>query len=176
METLLNTLRVPAVRFVPERGNPSYHPGRCARVFSGDTYLGVLGQIHPLVAENYGVDEEIYCAELEFETLHSLRGATPVYVPLPRFPATTRDLSVVCAEEVTVGDLTECIRANGGAYLEDVRFVGVYRGMPIPPTFKSVTFALTLRAKDQTLTVEHAEETMQAILSALERSHGAVIR
>ena len=176
VETLLNTLRVPAVRFVPERGNPSYHPGRCARVFSGDTYLGVLGQIHPLVAENYGVDEEIYCAELEFETLHSLRGATPVYVPLPRFPATTRDLSVVCAEEVTVGDLTECIRANGGAYLEDVRYVGVYRGMPIPPTFKSVTFALTLRAKDQTLTVEHAEETMQAILSALERSHGAVIR
>ena len=176
VEELLETLRVPDVRFVTERENPSYHPGRCARVFSGDTLLGVLGQIHPLAARNYGVDEDIYCAELAFETLHSLRGDTPVYTPLPRFPATTRDLSVVCAEDVTVGALTECIRANGGQYLEDVRYVGVYRGMPIPAGQKSVTFALTLRAQDQTLTVEHAEETMQAILGALERELGAVIR
>ena len=176
VEELLDTLRIPDVRFVTERENPSYHPGRCARVFSGGTELGVLGQIHPLVARNYGVEEEIYCAELSFETMHALRGATPVYTPLPRFPATTRDLSVVCAEDVTVGALTECIRANGGEYLEDTRYVGVYRGMPIPAGSKSVTFALTLRAKDQTLTVEHAEETMQGILAALERELGAAIR
>ncbi len=108
--------------------------------------------------------------------MHALRGATPVYSPLPRFPATTRDLSVVCAEEVTVGALADCIRANGGTYLEDTRYVGVYRGLPIPPGQKSVTFALTLRAQDQTLTVEHADETMQGILAALEREMGAVIR
>ena len=122
------------------------------------------------------MDEDIYCAELAFETLHAVRGDTPVYTPLPRFPATTRDLSVVCAEDVTVGALTECIRANGGQYLEDVRYVGVYRGLPIPAGQKSVTFALTLRAQDQTLTVEHAEETMQAILAALDAELGAVIR
>ena len=176
VEELLAALRVPDVRFVTERDNPSYHPGRCARVLSGTTELGVLGQIHPRVAENYGVGEEIYCAELAFETMHALRGATPVYSPLPRFPATTRDLSVVCAEDVTVGALADCIRANGGTYLEDTRYVGVYRGLPIPPGQKSVTFALTLRAQDQTLTVEHAEETMQGILAALEREMGAVIR
>ena len=176
VEELLDTLRVPDVRFVTESGNPSYHPGRCARVLSGTTELGVLGQIHPLTAANYGVDEEIYCAELRFETMHDLRGAAPVYTPLPRFPATTRDLSVVCAEDVTVGALSECIRANGGAYLEDVRYVGVYRGLPIPAGQKSVTFALTLRAQDQTLTVEHADETMQGILAALERELNAVIR
>ncbi len=176
VEELLDTLRVPDVRFVTERGNPSYHPGRCARVFSGATELGVLGQIHPLTARNYDVDEDIYCAELAFETIHALRGATPVYVPLPRFPATTRDLSVVCAETVTVGALAECIRASGGQYLESVRYTDVYRGQPIPVGSKSVTFALTLRAKDQTLTVEHAEETMQGILAALERELHAVIR
>ena len=176
VEELLDTLRIPDVRFVTERENPSYHPGRCARVFSGGTELGVFGQIHPLVAENYGVSEEIYCAELAFETMHALRGETPVYAPLPRFPATTRDLSVVCKEDITVGALSDCIRANGGAYLEDVAYVGVYRGAPILPGSKSVTFALTLRARDQTLTVEHADETMQGILSALERELGAVIR
>jgi phenylalanyl-tRNA synthetase beta chain len=176
VEELLDTLRIPDLRFVTERGNPSYHPGRCARVFSGETELGVLGQIHPLTAANYGVDEDIYCAELAFETLHEKRGAAPVYSPLPRFPATTRDLSVVCAEDVTVGALTACIRDNGGCYLEDVRYVGVYRGLPIPAGRKSVTFALTMRAPDQTLTVEHAEETMQGILTALERELGAAIR
>ena len=176
VEALCQEARIKALRFVPERENPSYHPGRCARVYAGETLLGVLGQIHPAVAENYGVDEDIYCAELSFEALYNLSGGTPVYTPLPRFPAATRDLSVVCDEAVTVGDLTETIRANGGCYLESVAYVDVYRGAPIQPGQKSVTFSLTLRAEDQTLTVEHADETMARILDALKQTHGAVIR
>ena len=145
-------------------------------MYAGETLLGVLGQIHPTVADNYGVDEDIYCAELSFEALYAVSGDTPVYTPLPRFPAATRDLSVVCDEAVTVGDLTETIRANGGCYLESVAYVDVYRGAPILPGQKSVTFSLTLRAEDQTLTVEHADETMAQILDALKQAHGAVIR
>ena len=178
VEELLDTLRVGSetARFTAEKNNPSYHPGRCAAVTVGDTEVGVLGQIHPLVAKNYGIDEEVYCAELRFDRLLALRGGTPVYQPLPRFPAATRDLSLVCPEEVTVGALTDVIRENGGTYLESVRFVEVYRGAPILPGFKSVTFSLTLRAEDQTLTVEHAEETMNAILAGLKDAVGAVIR
>ena len=176
VETVLDALRIPGVRFAAERENPSYHPGRCAKVLVGDTEIGVLGQIHPLVAKNYGVDAEVYCAELRFDLLYALRGETPVYQPLPRFPAATRDLSLVCAEEVTVGELAETIRAHGGQYLERVRFVEVYRGAPILPGFKSVTFSLTLRAEDHTLTVEHADEAVSAILAGLEQAHGAVIR
>ena len=176
VEELLGALRVQGVRFVPETANPSYHPGRCAAVYAGDALLGVLGQIHPLVAKNYGVDEEIYCAELDFGALLAARGVEPVYTPLPRFPAVTRDLSVVCEEGKTVGELTEAIRAHGGRYLESVRFVDVYRGAPILPGYKSVTFALTMRDAEQTLTADHADETVAAILGGLNADHGAVIR
>ncbi len=176
VEELLGALRVQEPRFETVTDNPSYHPGRCAAVYAGDTYLGVLGQIHPLVAKNYGVDEEIYCAELAFDALLAARGAEPVYTPLPRFPAVTRDLSLVCEEGKTVGELTAAIRAHGGKYLESVRFVDVYRGAPILPGYKSVTFALTMRDAEQTLTADHADETVAAILAGLQADHGAVIR
>ncbi|MBE6914808.1 MAG: phenylalanine--tRNA ligase subunit beta [Ruminococcaceae bacterium] len=176
VEELFDTLRVKNICFRTEKENPSYHPGRCATVYAGDVYLGVLGQIHPLVAKNYGVDADVYGAEIDFEALCSLTGETPIYTPLPRFPASTRDLSVVCADDITVGDLAETIRANGGQYLENAEFVEVYRGAPIQAGMKSVTFSLTMRAENQTLTVELAEETMNAIVRALETAHGATMR
>ncbi|MGN1001225.1 MAG: phenylalanine--tRNA ligase subunit beta [Oscillospiraceae bacterium] len=176
VEEVMTRLRIGGVRFTPCADNPSYHPGRCAQVWAGDEPVGVLGQIHPLVAANYGVDEELYCAELKFDVLYDNRGGDPVYAPLPRFPATTRDLSVVCGEEVTVAQLSETIRAAGGKYLKGCDFVDVYTGAPIPLGKKSVTFALTLRADDETLTAEHAEETMAAVLQALKETRGAVIR
>ena len=176
VEEVLAAMRIRDVRFAAVTDNPSYHPGRCAALMRGDTALGVLGQIHPLVAETYGIGGEAYCAELSFDALFAMRGETPVYTPLPRFPAATRDLSLVCAESVTVGQLAETIRSSGGAYLESVRFVDVYRGAPILPGHKSVTFSLTLRAEDQTLTVEHADETVNAILAGLKDAVGAVIR
>ncbi len=176
VEELLDALRISGAVFTADRSNPSYHPGRCAVVCAGDTELGVLGQVHPAVAKNYGMDVEVYCAELRFDRLFALRGPAPVYKPLPRFPAATRDLSLVCPEHVTVGELTAAIQRSGGQYLESVRFVDIYRGAPILPGFKSVTFSLTLRAEDQTLTVEHADETVKGILAALETKLGAVIR
>ena len=176
VEEILDTLRVKNYRFVTEHENPSYHPGRCAKVYVGETYLGVLGQIHPTVAKNYGVDEDIYCAEIEFETLFSLCGNTPIYTPLPKFPAVTRDLAVVCDESIHVAELMDTIRAAGGVYLEDVSLFDIYRGAPIAADKKSVAFSLTLRAENQTLTDEHAGECMSSILAALEKNCGAVIR
>ncbi len=176
VEEILDTLRIKGARFVPCKDDPSYHPGRCAGLYVGETRVGVLGQIHPAVASNYGVDDELYCAELMFDALYENQGETPVYIPLPRFPATTRDLSVVCAMEKTVAELSETIIASGGKYLKGCDFVDIYTGAPIPEGRKSVTFALTLRADDETLTAEHAEETMKSILAALESVHGAVIR
>ncbi len=176
VEELLDTLRVYNVSFKAVKDNPSYHPGRCAGVWCGDRFIGTVGQIHPLVAENYGVDEEIYCAELSFDGIFESRGAEPVYTPLPRFPATTRDLSVVCGKDVTVAELKAAIEAAGGLYLKSCDFVDVYTGAPILSGYKSVTFALTLRADDQTLTVKHADDTVNDILASLEKNCGAVIR
>ena len=176
VEALLEDLKVGKLRFEAEKENPSYHPGRCAKVYVGETYVGVLGQIHPAVAENYGVDVELYCAELSFETMFSLMGGTPVYVPLPKFPSVTRDIAVVCDSDIPVGRLLDCILENGGEYLKDCSVFDVYTGHHIAQGKKSVAFSLTMRSDDQTLTDEHAGDTVKAVLSALEKNYGAVIR
>ena len=142
----------------------------------GDVELGVLGQIHPAVAKNYGVDAEIYCAELSFEALFALQGGTPVYQPLPRFPSVSRDIAVVCDSAIPVGSMIETILSSGGKYLKECALFDVYTGHHIAEGKKSVAFSLTMRAEDQTLTDEHAEETVKKVLTALEQRFGAVMR
>ena len=176
VERILAGLRITNVTFEAESGNPSYHPGRCAKVYAGGKLLGVLGQIHPLAAANYGVDTELYTAELQLGEMLTERGATPVYTPLPRFPAVTRDVAVVCSADIPVAKLSQCILAAGGQYLKGCELFDVYTGAPIPAGYKSVAFSLTLRADDQTLTDDHAEETMQSVLKALEETFHATIR
>ena len=176
VERILAGLRITDVTFEAEHDNPSYHPGRCAKVYAGGKLLGVLGQIHPLAAENYGVDAELYTAELRLDGMLAARGATPVYTPLPRFPAVTRDIAIVCAADIPVAKLSACILAAGGQYLKGCELFDVYTGAPIPAGYKSVAFSLTLRADDQTLTDDHAEETMQSVLKALKETFNATIR
>ena len=176
VEALLNDLAVGKLSFEAETANPSYHPGRCARVYAGGTEIGVLGQIHPEVARNYGVDAELYCAELRFEAMFALKGGVPVYVPLPKFPSVTRDIAVVCDSAIPVGRLSDCILANGGQYLKGCDIFDVYTGHHIAEGKKSVAFSLTMRSDDQTLTDDHAEETVKAVLAALEKEYGAVMR
>ena len=176
IETLLHELRITDVRYVACTGNDSYHPGRCAKVYAGETYLGVFGQIHPLVAANYGVDAEIYAAELSFDAMYEKRGGIPVYQPLPKFPAVTRDIAVVCSEDVTVGALEESIRRGAKGLLKDVTLFDIYRGPGIAEGKKSVAFSLVLRADDRSLTGEEADADVQSILAALESECGAVLR
>ncbi len=176
VEALLRALNTPKARFVAEHDNASYHPGRCAKVYVGEEYIGVFGQIHPEVAKNYGVDAELYAAELSFDALCSVKGGTPVYKPLPKFPSVTRDIAVVCSSDITVGELTDCILASGGQYLKDCTLFDVYTGHHIAEGMKSVAFSLTMRADDQTLTDDHADETVRNVLSALREKYGAVIR
>ena len=176
VEELLHALNTPKAKFVAERGNASYHPGRCAKVYVGEEYIGVFGQIHPEVARNYGVDAELYCAELSFDALCRVKGGIPVYKPLPKFPSVTRDIAVVCSSDITVGELTDCILASGGQYLKDCTLFDVYTGHHIAEGMKSVAFSLTMRADDQTLTDDHADETVRNVLSALREKYGAVIR
>ena len=176
IETLLHELRITDVKYVACTDNDSYHPGRCAKVYAGETYLGVFGQIHPLVAANYGMDTEVYTAELSFDAMYEKRGDIPVYQPLPKFPAVTRDIAVVCDAAVPVGELTECIRKAEKNVLRGVKLFDVYTGVGIPEGKKSIAFSLTLRSDDGTLTDDHAEEAVRAVLDALRENFGAVIR
>lgn len=176
IETLLHELRITDVKYVACTDNDSYHPGRCAKVYAGETYLGVFGQIHPLVAANYGMDTEVYTAELSFDAMYEKRGDIPVYQPLPKFPAVTRDIAVVCDEAVTVGALEESIRRGAKGLLKDVSLFDIYRGPGVAIGKKSVAFNLVLRADDRSLTGEEADEDVQSILAALKADHDAVLR
>ncbi len=176
VESILRDLRVADAGFRACQDDPSYHPGRCAGVYAGEKLLGVVGQIHPAVAANYDVDCELYCAELSFEALLEAQGPGAEYHPLPRFPAVSRDIAVVCGEEVTVGALEACIRKAGGRLLRDVALFDIYRGQGVAEGSKSVAFSMTLRADDRSITASEADGEVKDILTALEQELGATLR
>ena len=147
-----------------------------SEVWSGSDCLGWFGQIHPLVAKNYGVDAEFYCAELAMDELENAKGADPEYVPLPKFPAVTRDIAVVCDRAVTVGALEDCIRRGAKGLLKDVSLFDIYTGSGIPEGKKSVAFNLTLRSDDRSLTAQEADEDVKSILETLKAELNAVLR
>ena len=176
LETIFKALNVEERTYTAVTDNPSYHPGRCARLSAGGVEVGFLGQIHPLVAAGYDIDGEVYCVEINFTTLLSLLAPESVYHPLPRYPAVERDIAVVCDEGLTVAEVESCIQAAGGSLLRSVKLFDLYKGKGIPEGKKSLAFNLILRADDRTLTDGDSEAVMTAILDRLESSLGAVLR
>ncbi len=155
----------------------AYHPGRCAKIYTADgKYLGIFGQIHPLTAQNYGVNIPVYAAVLEFDAIWDNSDMTIDYKPLPKFPATTRDFSFICDESLEVGAIEETIARAAGKLLEDVKLFDVFRGEKIGENKKSVSFRLTLRAPDRTLTVEEADKVSKKVLNDLKFKLGIGIR
>lgn len=176
IEAFLRGMNVPEARYTAEKHDPTFHPGRCARVSVGGVDLGCFGQIHPLVARSYGIDGEIFAAELNFTALLSLQLPEKTYTPLPKYPAVTRDIAVVCDEAVTVAALSDCIRAAGGKLLRSVELFDIYRGKGIASGLKSAAFRLTLRADDRTLTDADSDGVVSAVLAALEKELNAKLR
>ncbi|MDR2665783.1 MAG: phenylalanine--tRNA ligase subunit beta [Oscillospiraceae bacterium] len=175
VEALLRELRVPDAQFRPQEAYAAFHPGRCAQIFSGGTHIGTAGQVHPSIAENYGLPEA-YAAVLDFERVFGLRADEPKYAPLPRYPSVERDIAVVCPASVTAAELTDTIRRGGGIYLREAALFDVYTGAPIPEGKKSAAFSLRFRSDDATLTDEDADTAVRGILALLEREHGALLR
>jgi hypothetical protein len=157
--------------------NPSYHPGRCATVTTADgKYLAVFGQIHPVVADNYGMNIPVLCAEIDFDALFEVSNTEPDYKPLPKFPAATRDYAFVCAEELEVGKIMNVIAKAGGALVEKVELFDIFRGEKLGAGNKSVAFRVTLRAADRTLTVEEADKISKKIVNDLKFKLGIALR
>lgn len=176
VEALLRKLRLPAPTFRASAEHPSYHPGRCAEILFDGVVRGVMGQIHPLVAQNYGLECAAYTAELDFTELTALVLPEPTFHAIPRFPAVARDLALVCREEVTVGELKDCIIHAAGPLLHEIDLFDIYRGAPIEQGKKSVAFSLKFRAADRTLTGADTDGVMENILKRLKADLDAVIR
>ena len=176
LENIMTSLRLPKAKYEAVMDNPSYHPGRCAAVSVNGVHLGHMGQVHPLVAKNYGMDCEVYCVELDFRKMSALVLPEPVYVPLPKYPGVTRDLSLICDEAVTAGQIEDVITAAGGKLLRGVKLFDIYRGTGVPAGKKSMAFSLELRADDRTLTDTDSEAVITKVLTALKEKLDAALR
>ena len=176
LEAIFNGLRVKKTSYTAVKDNPSYHPGRCAKVSVDGVELGYMGQVHPLVAKNYGIDAEVYCAEINFTKLFELRLPDPTYVPLPKYPTVTRDLAVVCDEALTVAEIEAVITGSAGKLLRSIRLFDIYRGVGVPEGKKSAAFSLELRADDRTLTDADSEQVITKVLNALKEKLNATLR
>ena len=176
LEAILAGMRLPKASFTAVKDNPSFHPGRCAAITMNGEHLGYMGQVHPLVAKNYGLDAEVYCVELDFSKAFTMMLPEPTFTALPKYPAVTRDLSLLCDEATTIAELTECITAAGGKLLRRVDLFDIYRGKGVAEGKKSVAFSLVLRADDRTLTDADSEGVTTKVLEALSSKLGAVLR
>ena len=164
-------------RCVAVDSNPSYHPGRCAELVSVDGIkLGILGQVHPKVMQNYGIEIPVYAAELDFDKIFDNMVTEKHYAPLPKFPASTRDFSFVCEESLEVGKIEDVMARAGGKLVENIALFDIYRGPQIGEDKKSVSIRVSLRAADRTLTVEETDKISAKILAALEKELGISLR
>ena len=176
LEAVFAGLRIKKASYTAVKDNPSYHPGRCAKVTIDGIDVGYIGQIHPLVAKNYGIECEVYCCEINFTQLFDLQLPDPTYTPLPKYPAVSRDLSFVCDEKVTVAQVEAVIEKSAGKLLRKISLFDIYRGTGIAEGKKSMAFSLELRADDRTLTDADSEQVMRKVMTALESEMGAVLR
>ena len=176
VEAIFAGLRLHKASYRAVSDNPSYHPGRCAAVSIDGEDVGYLGQVHPLVAKNYGMDTDVYCAELNFNRLLAHQLPPVTYTALPKYPTVTRDLSLVCDEGVTVAQLESVITSAGGKLLRGVKLFDIYRGVGVPEGKKSLAFSLELRADDRTLTDADSEGVVSKVLAALKEKLDATLR
>ena len=167
IERLVSLSGIGEIRFERASDDPSYHPGRSARIFCGDTEIAVVGELHPELISNYGIRTRCCAAEIDAGALFSLRGPTVKYKPLPRFPAINRDLALVCDEQILSADIEKVIRKEAGKFLDSLSVFDVYTGEGVPAGKKSIAYSLTFRDAEKTLSDSDADRIIESILKAL---------
>ena len=175
IEAMLGYLGLKDLEFSSLKDNPAYHPGRSAAIYCGEQELGLVGQIHPDAAERNGLNLPVYAAELDVAALLENTGADTVFRPLPRFPATTRDLAILCNEGIPSGDIVKAIKESA-EYLESVELFDTYQGAQIPSDKKSLAYSLVFRDNEATMTDKRAEDIMAGIVKLLGERFGATLR
>lgn len=175
LETLIYKLKLKDVAFFQDQ-HFAMHPGRCGRIMLGEEVLGFVGEVHPDVLENYDISERVYIAELDLDLILASSFATQEIKPLPKFPASRRDLALVVGERVAAGEILTNIEDVGGELVEKVELFDVYRGGQIPEGFKSVAFAIIYRSDTSTLTDEQVNELHQKIVDVITEKYDATLR
>jgi len=177
VEAILADSGINKVKFEACDSDPTFHPGRCASIIvRGSQKIGVMGQIHPTVAQNYGISAPIYAAYLPVDTLFEISDTKKQYKQLPKFPAVSRDFSFITNLDLEVGAIDECIRRSAGKLLEKTELFDIYTGEKMPAGLKSVSYRITFRSPDHTLTDEEVSAAADKILAGLDKQLGIKIR
>ena len=154
--------------YSPESGKPFLHPGRQADIYCGETLVGYLGEVHPTVAATYGIGERAYLAVLDMPEIVALATYDRKYQGIAKFPAVTRDISMVVPKSILAGQIEEMIIKRGGQNLEGCELFDIYEGAQIKAGFKSMAYSITFRAKDRTLGESDITAAMKKIWNGLE--------
>ena len=176
VEVMLDDLGVYKRSFDPEKTNTTFHPGRCATLTAGGKTIGVLGQIHPAVAENYGVSSDVYIAEIDFEDIIRLAKTDKTYKKLPKYPATQRDLAFIADDTVLAAQIENVIKKKSGNIFESVTLFDVYKGNQIPENKKSMAYSVVFRDENKTLTDEDINPIIESILKELSEKFNVNLR
>jgi len=176
IEDLLKQLKVSEITFKSCQDNPFYHPGRSAYIYIANELIGVIGEVHPQVADNYDLPAKNYVGEIDVELLLKIGQGPISFQQLPKYPAVNRDLALVVREEVASSQLLEVIKTQGGELLSDVYIFDLYKGNQIPLDYKSLAFALTFQAEDRTLTDKEINDIHEKIENALAEKFQASLR
>ena len=152
----------------PNAGKPYLHPGRQANIIYDGVVVGYLGEVHPDVADTYGIGTKAYVAVLDMPEITKRATFDRKYTGIAKFPAVTRDISMVMPKEILVGQVEEVIEKKGGAYLESYALFDLYEGAQIKEGYKSVAYSIVFRAKDKTLEEAEISQAMEKILAGLE--------
>lgn len=176
IENILDTLGVFGAGFQRETENPTFHPGKTAIVGTRKDYIGILGELHPDVNDNYGIDESCYLAVIDLDVLIRLSNMDKKYKPLPKYPAVTRDMAILVDDSILVQQVEDIIRKQGSNMLEGIALFDVYKGSQVPEGKKSVAYSLTYRLENKTLTDAEVNKVHDKILRSLEHQLGAQLR
>lgn len=176
VEELGNVLGIKDIEYMPERNNNTFHPGRTATIVKGNHVLGVLGEIHPDVTENYGVKERTYVAELDLDIINLLSNLNKKHKELPKYPGMTRDISILIDDDIMVKDIEKIVWDNGDGLIEKVELFDVYKGKQVPEGKKSVAYSIKYRSYKKTLTDEEVTKVHDKIINELSQRLNAVLR
>lgn len=154
-------------KFNPDCERPYLHPGRKADIYYGDTLIGYMGEVHPEVCDNYSIGTKVYVAVLDMPAIVPLTTFDRKYEGIAKFPAVTRDLSMVVPKDILVGQIEEVIAQRGGRHLESYELFDLYEGAQIKPGFKSVAYTITFRNKEKTMEEAEISAAMKKILNGL---------
>ncbi|ABY94431.1 MULTISPECIES: phenylalanine--tRNA ligase subunit beta [Thermoanaerobacter] len=175
IEALFEVMGIKGVEYVRAE-DPSYHPGRSAKILLGDETLGIFGEIHPDVLENYDIPVRVYGGEINLDKVIQYANVEKRYMPLPKYPAVERDIAVLVDRDIFVKDVEKVILETGGKLIDKVELFDVYKGPNIPEGKKSVAFSIWYRSYERTLTDEEVNVIHNNIVEALDKKLGAKLR